>query len=239
MQTGKIHSFESMGLVDGPGVRAVVFLQGCALRCRFCHNPDTWALQGGTEVSAPELVEKLRRFQPYFSRSGGGVTFSGGEPLLQPEFLAEALRLCRQAGIHTCLDTAGCGRGGYAEILANTDLVLYDVKDITAERYRWLTGADWTETNRFLAALRAAGTPVWVRHVVVPTRSDNDAYLQQLRQFIRENVPNVQRVELLPYHLLGKPKYAAMHLPEPLEGVPAMEKARCERWQQIYFSDGK
>ncbi len=239
MQRGNIHSIESMGLVDGPGIRTVVFLQGCALRCRFCHNPDTWAAAGGEALTPPELAARLARFKPYFSRSGGGVTFSGGEPLLQPEFLAEALRLCRAEGIHTCLDTAGCGRGDYAAILQNTDLVLYDVKDITAERYRWLTGAEWDETNRFLAVLREAGTPVWVRHVVVPGRSDSEAYMAQLRAFIRENVPNVQKVELLAYHLLGRPKYEKMGLAYPLEGVPAMDKARCEAWQKQYFETEK
>ncbi len=235
MLTGNIHSIESMGLVDGPGIRTVVFLQGCALRCRFCHNPDTWAPAGGQETTPQELVRRVARYRPYFARSGGGVTFSGGEPLLQPEFLAETLRLCRAEGIHTCLDTAGCGRGGYAEILQNTDLVLYDVKDITAAGYRELTGADWAETNRFLAALRAAGTPVWVRQVVVPGRSDGRDYLERLQRFIRENVPNVQKTELLPYHLLGKPKYEKMGLPEPMPGVPAMDRALCAQLQQRYF----
>lgn len=235
MLTGQIHSFESMGLVDGPGIRAVVFLQGCALRCRFCHNPDTWPLQGGTAVTPEELVRRIARGRPYYS-GGGGVTFSGGEPLLQPEFLAETLRLCHAAGIHTCIDTAGCGAGHYAEILAHTDLVLYDVKQITAEGYRALTGTDWAETNRFLAAVRTAGTPVWVRHVVVPGMSDSDAFLLRLRAFVESNVPNVQRVELLPYHLLGAAKYAALGIPYPLAGVSAMDKARTSAWQDRYFT---
>ena len=125
--TGFLHSIESMGTVDGPGIRTVVFLQGCALRCQYCHNPDTWHAQGGQQITPEALVKKLRRFQPYYVRSGGGVTFSGGEPLLQPDFLAECLRLCRAEGIHTCIDTAGVGLGDYDAILQNTDLVLYDV----------------------------------------------------------------------------------------------------------------
>ena len=127
MIEGYIHSIESMGLVDGPGIRTVVFFQGCRLRCRYCHNPDTWTMRSGKEqIFTPEqLVNKLLRFKPYFG-DNGGVTFSGGEPLLQKDFLCEVLRLCKHAGIHTCIDTAGCGCGGYEEILAHTDLVLLD-----------------------------------------------------------------------------------------------------------------
>ena len=127
MVKGRIHSIESMGLVDGPGVRVVVFFQGCALRCKYCHNPDTWAQNMGEEYTAEELVRKIKRFKPYFERSGGGVTFSGGDPLRQPEFLLEVLKLCKENEINTCLDTAGFGFGEYDEILKYTDLVLYDV----------------------------------------------------------------------------------------------------------------
>ena len=134
-----------MGTVDGPGIRTVVFLQGCALRCQYCHNPDTWHAQGGQQITPEALVKKLRRFQPYYVRSGGGVTFSGGEPLLQPDFLAECLRLCRAEGIHTCIDTAGVGLGDYDAILQNTDLVLYDVKHEDPAAYQALTGQAPTE----------------------------------------------------------------------------------------------
>ena len=131
MTMGRIHSWESMGLVDGPGIRTVVFLQGCRLRCRYCHNPDTWELCGkGTLESPEETADRLMRFKPYYG-TDGGVTFSGGEPLLQKEFLTEVLALCKSRGIHTCLDTAGAGCGGYGEILKNTDLVLLDVKHYT------------------------------------------------------------------------------------------------------------
>ena len=232
---GWIHSVESMGLVDGPGIRAVVFLQGCRLRCRFCHNPDTWSQQGGEEMTPRQLVEKLRRFRPYFSRSGGGVTFSGGEPLMQPDFLRECLRLCRQEGIHTCLDTAGCGLGQYEDILALTDLVLYDVKENIPHRYRDLTGQDWEETGRFLQALRRTRVPVWVRHVVVPGRNDSEDHMRALRDFIRQQVPNVEKVELLPYHRLGENKYALLGIPYPLSGVPPMDKQRAEQLQEQFF----
>ena len=236
MVSGFVHSFESMGLVDGPGIRSVVFLQGCRLRCRYCHNPDTWSLQGGEETTAEALVKKLCRFKPYFARSGGGVTFSGGEPLMQPEFLAETLRLCRKAGIHTCIDTAGVGLGGYADILRHTDLVLYDVKHWDPEAYRSLTGLPMDGTLAFVEAVRASGTPMWVRHVVVPGLTDSRAHLAKLRDYAH-TLPNVERVELLPYHLLGKNKFAELGVPYTLEGVPAMDKALCKQLQTEFFRD--
>lgn len=236
MVSGFVHSFESMGLVDGPGIRSVVFLQGCRLRCRYCHNPDTWSLQGGEETTPEALVKKLRRFKPYFARSGGGVTFSGGEPLMQPEFLAETLRLCRKAGIHTCIDTAGAGLGEYADILRHTDLVLYDVKHWDPEAYRSLTGLPMDDTLAFVEAVRASGTPMWVRHVVVPGLTDSRAHLAKLWDYAH-TLPNVERVELLPYHLLGKNKFAVLGVPYTLEGVPAMDKALCKQLQTEFFRD--
>lgn len=236
MAVGFVHSFESMGLVDGPGIRAVVFLQGCRLRCRYCHNPDTWACAGGEEVSPEALVKKLCRFKPYFARSGGGVTFSGGEPLLQPDFLAETLRLCHENGIHTCIDTAGAGLGDYADILRHTDLVLYDVKHHDPEAYRSLTGLAMDDTRAFVEAVRASGTPMWMRHVVVPGLTDGRAHLAALREYVR-TLPRVERVELLPYHLLGKNKFAALGVPYSLEGVPAMDKEICRQLQTEFFRD--
>ena len=228
---GRIHSLESMGLVDGPGIRGVVFLQGCRLRCKYCHNPDTWAASGGERVTPQALVRQLERFRPYYDRSGGGVTFSGGEPLQQPAFLIQALRLCQEAGIHTCLDTAGVGQGDYETILRYTDLVLYDVKHFTPEGYRELTGQPMEETLRFVEAVRRAGVPMWVRHVVVPGLTDGDAHLQGLARYVR-TLPRVQRVELLGYHLLGVEKYRALGLDYPLEGVPALSEARRSACQE-------
>ena len=226
---GHIHSVESMGLVDGPGVRAVVFLQGCALRCRYCHNPDTWAA-GGTEFTPEALTAKLLRFRPYFSR-GGGVTFSGGEPLLQPEFLAEMLSRLRAAGVHTCLDTAGAGLGDYGAILQSTDLVLYDVKHYRREDYRQLTGQDMDRTLAFVEAVREVGVPMWVRHVVVPGLTDGEDHLAGLGEYIA-TLPSVEKVELLPYHTLGVHKYKTLGIPYPLEGVPPMDKTKLEDWER-------
>ena len=240
MLQGHIHSIESMGLVDGPGIRAVVFMQGCRLRCQFCHNPDTWsrAAHQAAELLTPEaLVARLVRFAPYFSRSGGGVTFSGGEPLLQPDFLCGTLRLCRAAGLHTCLDTAGVGDPGcdYDAVLALTDLVLYDVKHWEPAAYQALTGQPITETNAFQAALRRAATPVWVRHVVLSGRTDSDEAMSALKSYIAAKLPGTVKVELLPYHLLGVSKYRTMGIPYPLDGMPAMDKDTCAHLQQQWF----
>ena len=232
MITGNIHSIESMGLVDGPGIRAVVFLQGCALRCRYCHNPDTWAHEGGTVMTPQELVNRLVRFKTYYDASGGGVTFSGGEPLRQPEFFKECLRLCKEQGIHTCIDTAGVGFGDYEEILQYTDLVLYDVKHFTADGYRAVTGCEKGETDRFLAAVQRAGVPLWVRHVVVPGLTDGDDHIRALGAYIR-TLPNVQKAELLGYHLLGRDKYHKMGIPYALEDVGALPDEERERLQNI------
>lgn len=232
MTSGRVHSLESMGLVDGPGIRAVVFLQGCALRCQYCHNPDTWAVENpAAEVYTPgRLVEKLLRFKPYFGEKGG-VTFSGGEPLLQPEFLAETLDLCRTAGIHTCLDTAGCGLGEYGAILRSTDLILLDVKHWEPEGYRQVTGGSMAAFDRFLEQAQAAGVPLWVRHVVVPGLTDGEAHLEGLERYLKA-IRYIRRVELLPYHTLGVHKYAALGIPYPLEGTPPVEGKSLADWNR-------
>ena len=231
MLTGRIHSIESMGLVDGPGIRAVVFLQGCRLRCKYCHNPESWNPDADCRQMTPEaLVEKLTRFLPYYA-GGGGVTFSGGEPLLQPEFLRRTLELCRQRGIHTCLDTAGCGLGEYDEILRLTDLVLLDVKHFTPESYQKITGGKIAEYQHFLQRVQALGVPLWVRHVVVPGLTDGEEHIDALAAYLR-TLHGVERVQLLGYHTMGVHKYRALGIPYPLEGIPPMEKDLLEELQQ-------
>ena len=234
--TGYIHSMESMGPVDGPGVRCVVFLQGCPLRCLYCHNPDTQTAEGGEAVEPEALVRRLLRFRPYFDRSGGGVTFSGGEPLFQPEFLAECLDLLQRAGIHTCLDTAGAGLGEYEAILSRTDLLLYDVKHEAPEEYQRVTGRSMERTLAFVEAVRRAGTPMWVRHVVVPGLTDQEEHLAALRRYV-DDLPNVQKVELLPFHKLGAEKYRGLGRTDPLAEVPAMDPELCRQLQERWFSD--
>ena len=230
MIKGKIHSVESMGLVDGPGIRVVVFMQGCTLRCLYCHNPDTWTLDGNKDeldFTPEELVNKISRFRSYFEKSGGGVTFSGGDPLKQPEFLKETLKLCKEAGIHTTLDTSGVGFGDYEEILKYTDLVLYDVKHLTREGYKDMTGIEIDETQKFLEACKKMGTKMWIRQVVVPGKTDSEEYIRELGKFIK-TLDNVEKVELLPYHLLGVNKYETLGIKYRLEGLEAMDKEACK-----------
>ena len=230
MIKGKIHSVESMGLVDGPGIRVVVFMQGCTLRCLYCHNPDTWTLDGNKDAldfTPEELVNKISRFRSYFEKSGGGVTFSGGDPLKQPEFLKETLKLCKEAGIHTTLDTSGVGFGDYEEILKYTDLVLYDVKHLTREGYKDMTGIEIDETQKFLGACKKMGTKMWIRQVVVPGKTDSEEYIRELGKFIK-TLNNVEKVELLPYHLLGVSKYETLGIKYRLEGLEAMDKEACK-----------
>lgn len=232
MAKGRIHSIESMGLVDGPGIRTVVFLQGCALRCSYCHNPDTWSLQGGSEVDSEELLGKLLKFKPYYKSSGGGVTFSGGEPLLQPDFLLEMLRLCRENGIHTALDTAGFGLGGYDEILSLTDLVLLDLKHSTEEGYRSLACGEMSKVLEFIDALNRSEARVWVRHVVVPGITDSREHILRLRKLVRK-IRNVDKVELLPYHTMGAVKYSSLGIPYCLEGLPPMDSEKVRELEKL------
>lgn len=234
MVKGNIHSIETMGLVDGPGIRVVVFFQGCALRCKFCHNPDTWACSGGEEYTPEELVKKIERFKTYFASSGGGVTFSGGEPLRQPEFLLEVLKLCKNKGIHTCIDTSGYGFGDYDEILKYTDLVLFDIKHYTREGYKNITLMEIDESLNFLDAMKRNNTKMWIRHVVVTGLTDEETHLRSLKEFI-DTIPNVEKVELLPYHMLGVNKYEGLGIKYPLEGIKAMDKELTKKYQKDIF----
>lgn len=235
MAEGRIMSIESMGLVDGPGIRFVVFMQGCMLRCRFCHNPDSWNKNCGETISSDELMRRITRFRPYFERSGGGVTFSGGEPLLQKDFLLEMLKRCKAENIHTCLDTAGVGDGDYDDILSFTDLVLYDVKAIDKDGYLKMCGRDISETEEFQNAMKRMKSRVVVRQVVVPGINDNDEYMEGLSEYIKRNIPGTEKVELLPYHLLGEHKYKKLGIKEPLEGVPAMDADIVNGFYNKYF----
>lgn len=237
MAKGYIWSFESMGLVDGPGIRSVVFFSGCSLRCAFCHNPESFKMGVGELVDSKDLVKKIERFKPYFDRSGGGVTFSGGEPLLQREFLVDLLRECHSRGIHTCLDTSGVGDGEYDEILSLTSLVLYDVKAVSDDSYREITGRAIDATEKFQRAMAKSGVPVVVRQVVIPGVNDTDEYMSSLREYIREKIPGCVGVELLPYHKMGSHKYDKEGLVEPYRNVPAMDKSKADAFYEKYFKD--
>ncbi len=236
---GRIHSFESFALVDGPGVRCSVFLHGCALRCKFCHNPDTWApCENLTLMTPQELHKKLMRYRPYW-KSNGGVTFSGGEPLLQMEFVTEVCRLLKKDGVHTCIDTAGQPfRPGdeewlqkFDQLLEVTDLFILDLKAFSDREHRDLTGhgnANILAMARYLSDHRIR---MWIRHVLVPGVTDGEQELSQMREFIA-SLHRVRRVEVLPYHTLGVAKWQKLGLDYPLAGVPqptAEEVLRAER----------
>ena len=230
MVKGNIDSFESMGLVDGPGVRFVVFMQGCPLRCAYCHNPETWADEKKIEMTAEELVKKVLKYKPYFG-DDGGVTFSGGEPLRQPKFLLEALKECKKYGINTCLDTSGAG-DEYDEILDYVDLVILDVKAIDSEKYKALTGQNIERYNRFLATCQKKKKRLWLRQVIVPGYNDTEADILRLKEYIK-NIENVERVELLPYHSMAKEKYKKLGIKYRLENVLDMDKEKCKKLEKL------
>ena len=237
MANGRIFSIETMGLVDGPGIRVVVFMAGCPLRCAFCHNPDSWDASSAQEFTPSALVEKLKRFKPYFSRSGGGVTFSGGEPLLQSEFLLETITLCKKEGIHTCIDTSGVSFGNEDEILEKVDLLLLDIKAIDEQNYRVITGGDIKTAERFMAKVREKKTPVVVRQVVIPSINDNDDYMENLKAYIKIHLPHCHKVELLPYHTMGEHKYEKLGIAYPLKGVAPMDKQRTQELFDKHFRE--
>ena len=230
MTIGRIHSFESMGLVDGPGIRNVVFLQGCPLRCLFCHNPDTWKFNQGTETTPEELIEKILRFKPYF-KNGGGVTFSGGEPLIQPDFLLETLKLCKKYNIHTAIDTSGYGNEKLDEILSFTDLVILDIKHVNENDFLSLTGVSMEKLNNFIEAVNNSKARVLVRHVVVPGITDSKEHLENLKNIIK-TIHNVDKAELLPYHTLGVHKYDSLNYPYKLKNLPPMNKDLCSKLEK-------
>lgn len=230
MIKGKISSIESMGLVDGPGVRYVVFMQGCSLRCKYCHNPETWDSNRGYYITPKKLVDNIERYKSYFKRTGG-VTFSGGEPLMQPEFLLSCLKECKSRKINTVIDTAGVGFGDYDEILKYCDLVILDIKAVDGDNYKELTGKNNKYFLDFLNACQKNNTKLWLRQVIVPTINDTIENIEKLAEFIRP-LNNVKKVELLPYKTLGVVKYKKLNIPYRLEGVPEMDETECKKLER-------
>lgn len=223
---GAVDSIESFGLVDGPGIRTVVFLSGCKLRCKYCHNPEMW-VKGKENFTSLELVEKILRNKPYFKRNNGGVTFSGGEPLLQIDFLLETCKLLKENDIHIALDTAGVGIGRYEEILPYIDLVLLDIKHITKDGYLDLTGQPMDEFNKFVSVLNKSNTKVWIRQVIVPEVNDNISYVDGLNEFLNK-INNIEKIEFLPYHKMGDEKYLKLGIDNPYIEKEAMDKEKCD-----------
>ena len=232
-KSGYIHSIETMGLLDGPNIRVVVFLQGCPLRCLFCHNPDTWASTSDKMFTSKEIVDEIRKYRTYIEQ-GGGVTFSSGEPLFQSEFLLEMLKMCKKAGIHTCIDTSGTGynKDYLDEILKYTDLVLLDVKALTKDSYKKMTGKNINEFNYFKGALNKSNKKVWIRQVIVPGINDNKEYILSLKEYLKD-INNIEKVELLPYHTMGVDKYKKLNIKYRLEDTPDMDKEECKKLEEL------
>lgn len=234
---GHIHSTESSGAADGPGVRFIVFMQGCHMRCRYCHNPDTWKMDGGDEVTADEILKRALRFKPYWGKDGG-ITISGGEPLLQIDFVIELFKKAKELGINTCIDTAGNPFtkeepffSKFEELMKYTDLLLLDLKEINPTRHKDLTGFDNSNIIEMAKYLSEINKPVWIRHVLVPEHSDFDEDLDALGDFI-DTLSNVDRVEILPYHTLGKFKWENLGIPYTLESISPPSAERIENAKQ-------
>ena len=241
MTKGYIHSLESFGSVDGPGVRYLIFTTGCAMRCQFCHNPDTWNMNSGTLYTADELIDKAWKYRTYWG-SKGGITVSGGEPLLQIDFLLELFQKAKERGINTTLDT--CGNpftreepffSKFKELMNVTDLVILDIKEIDESKHKKLTG--WSNLNILDMAkyLSEINKPVWIRHVLVPGGSDNDEELIRLNEFIK-TLSNVDRVEVIPYHDLGIFKWEKLGIAYPLINVKPPTKERVENAKKLLYT---
>ena len=236
---GFIHSTESFGTVDGPGVRFVIFFQGCPMRCKYCHNPDTWKMNAGSVRSAESLIREFERNRQFYSK--GGITVTGGEALMQLDFLLELFALAKQKGIHTCLDTSGVtyrpGDSDYNRkldaLMPLTDLVLLDIKHMDSQAHKALTGYDNGNILAFAKYLEEKNVPVWIRHVVVPGITDDESQLTALGAFIG-GLSNAKALDVLPYHIMGITKYRELGIPYPLEGVePATQRQAMEAKKTI------
>lgn len=235
---GYIHSMESFGSVDGPGVRFIIFFAGCAMRCQYCHNPDTWDINNGTLYTAAEIIARAVRYRSYWGKEGG-ITISGGDPLLQIDFLTELCCLAKANDIHVVLDTSGnlFSReepqfGKIKRLLQYVDLVLLDIKHIDEKKHLWLTGFTNKNIIDFAKYLDSIKKPVWIRHVLVPNRTDKDEHLKRLKLFI-DSLNNIEKVEVLPYHTLGVSKWEELGMEYPLVGVEPPSEQRLENANKI------
>lgn len=230
----KVHSMDTFGTVDGPGIRFILFLQGCSLKCKYCHNRDTWDISGGEYQSLDDIFNKIIDYKNYMIHSGGGVTVSGGEPLLQVRFLIDLFTKLKEKNIHTCIDTSGMVAltPDIKKLLSLTDLVLLDIKHIDSEKCKDLVGFSNKLELEFARYLSDNGIPMWIRQVIIPTVTDDEQDLIKLRNFIG-SLKTVQKVELLPYHTLGKHKWKDMGLKYDLEGIPEATDEDIKRAKKI------
>ena len=232
MVTGRIHSFQSLGTADGPGVRAVVFMQGCPLRCACCHNPDTWDFNGGTEVTPDEIFRKVKRLKNYFGEDGG-VTVSGGEPLMQPEFIKELFTLCKTDGITTAIDTSGCVLNGkIKEVLNLTDTVLLDYKYVSDELYKSKVGTEKSKVDEFLSYLNSQNINTWLRQVIIKDLNNNENSVKVLKE-LKQKYPCIKKTELLPFKKLCIEKYEKLGIPFPLAETPETSKKEIEELEKF------
>lgn len=236
--SGKIHSLESFGTVDGPGVRFVIFLQGCPMRCAYCHNPDTWDMNAGTVMEASEIIRQYERNRGFYRE--GGITVTGGEPLLQLDFLYELFTLAKEKDAHTCIDTSGIvyqpDNRDFMEkldkVLDQTDLIMLDIKHIDPEKHQELTGQPNDNILAFADYVSSCSIPLWIRHVIVPGITDDDKYLYRLGYFIG-HLKSLKALDVLPYHTMGTVKYEKLGIPYRLKDVPAMDKSKTAEKKQI------
>lgn len=237
MVQGRLHSIETMGLVDGPGIRTIFFLQGCPLRCLYCHNPDSQSMFSKKQVTPEEVLEIANKYKPYYNRSGGGVTFSGGEPLLQGEFLLETLKLLKSHGFSTAIDTSGYGdEEYYREILKYVDVILLDIKQLDDNGYKKLTGKSMEGFYKFISYLNDFSGTIWLRHVMVPSMTDNMESMYKLFDRIAHLSHKIDRIEILPYHKMGLEKYENLGRQYPLKGIPEMDETKAKKYEDFLMA---
>ena len=235
---GRVHSFETFGTVDGPGIRFVIFVKGCQLRCKYCHNRDTWSTEGARLFTADEVLTEIKKYKNYIAASNGGVTVSGGEPLLQPEFVRELFIRCKKEGIHTAIDTSGnVDVENVRSVLELTDLVLLDLKHPDAQRHEDLTGVRNDKIKAFTRYLSDIGKPVWIRYVLVPGLTDSREDLMAAHDYLMQ-FKNIEKIEVLPYHSMGKDKWYKLGLKYPLEDVEPPNTEDTQRARRI-ITQGK
>ena len=233
---GRIHSFDSFGTVDGPGIRFMIFMQGCGLKCKYCHNRDTWYNNGGKLYTPEEVINEAKKYKTYFDLSGGGITVSGGDPLFQFEFLLELFKLAKYEGIHTCLDTSGfIDVEKIKPLLEYTDLILLDLKHMDDKTHRWLTGVSNERILSLTKFLSEIDFPIWIRHVLIPSVSDSLKHLNMLGNFLNE-LNNVKEFEFLPYHTMGKYKWYELGLTYELEHIRNANQDDIDRAMEIINS---
>lgn len=241
---GRIHSLESFGTVDGPGVRFVVFVQGCPMRCAYCHNPDTWAMTGGTMMEPKEIIAQYERNKGFYR--DGGITVTGGEPLMQVDFLIDLFTLAKAKDIHTCIDTSGIAFNPDSaqfmqkldQLMSLTDLVMLDIKHIDPQKHQELTAQPNQRILEFAAYLNEKQIDMWIRHVVVPGLTDDDKYLEELGYFIGQ-FTNLKALDVLPYHTMGEVKYQKLGMEYKLKGVPAMAKDKAIEKKKVVLAGVK